>query len=173
MIGDLDVQMIEDVVGVRLVLVLVHDAGVSWLAVRIHVAADREAVGAVLLLALDRIAEGKRHIIDDEMMLIVAQNSVRDRVQLVVLIAIAQIVALRTQMSTCVVQEADLIRRRPNALTEHDLSEIFHWRLLHGALTEVEMTVLVRQGQLHAIQSINVQFDLGFTFFGEREREIG
>lgn len=109
-VGDVDVQMVENVVMVRLIKGLVHDAGVSSFFVRIDVAADRESVGAVLLIALHRIAEGKRHVIDDEMMLIVAQNGVRDRGQMVALIAIVQIVGLRAQMPTCSVQEADLVR---------------------------------------------------------------
>ena len=53
-----DVDVVEDVVRVGLAVVLRDDAGVLRVSVLVDVTAHREAAGAVLLVALNRIAPG-------------------------------------------------------------------------------------------------------------------
>ena len=64
-VGDGDVHVVEDVVGVRLVVGRVHHAGVLLDTLGPHVASHREPGGAVLLVALDRVAPGQGHVIHD------------------------------------------------------------------------------------------------------------
>jgi hypothetical protein len=164
MIRNLNVQMIEQIKSVRFVVVTVHQTSSFRIATSVHVTAHRKADRTVLLIALDRITPSDRHIVDNEVMLIVLQHSVHQEAQLFgVRFVVVSVRASAQLLASLLFQKRNIIRRRANTFAKHDLPQILDRRIFEVGIAKVKVTVLVRNDRLFRVEAIDEQFHFGFA----------
>ena len=95
-----------------------------------------------MLAILHRITPRHWHVVNDPVMLVVHEHPLTKECDLLLVLSLILLVLLGTQNLTGrVLQELDLVRRRPNSLSENNLSKVFCWRGSLVGLTEIKTAI--------------------------------
>jgi len=122
-IGDFEVDMVEDVIRIGLIEDRTDHASVPFHALFRYVAADRESGGAVFVSAFRLVTPRNRHIVDDPMMLVVEHNSLAQEVELRLGRFVFNVVLLdANRLTRFHLAEGKIVGRRVDTFAENDLT---------------------------------------------------
>lgn len=174
-VRDDEVDVVEEVVHARLVVVRVNGAtlvqaggGVAAVA---HETAHGEAGAAVLAVVLERVAPGDGHVVDDPVVLVGEAHALLERHQATVALRVAARVRLGARHATLhVLEELYGVGAGADAFAKDDLAEVLHRRLGFVALAKVKVVVLEGDDGLFRVEAVHVEEDLCLEWRGVGEK---